>query len=149
MPNARKRDGGKRRWLTQYKRDASHALRCCRAGRLPCEHAPYLEHVLANGHMPTPAELGAMLKLTYEQREANRLWTIPPIDKTKLKALKREAHRRREERRRRRDGAMTRATYLASVKTEKPWLALGESRATYYRRKGKRETGFVTRPKPQ
>jgi hypothetical protein len=149
MPEPRKRGGRKRRWQAQYKRDLSHCARCSRAGRLPAEHAPYLEYVLANGYLPQPAELGAMLKLTYAQISANRLWTIPPIDKSKaeLKALKQEAKRRREERRRRRNGAMTRAAYLATVRSEKPWLALGMSRATYYRRKGRRETGFVARPK--
>jgi hypothetical protein len=139
MPEPRKRGGRKRRWLTQYRRDISHARRCCLAGRLPGEHEQYLAAVLANGYLPQPAELGAMLKLTYAQISANRLWTIPPIDKTKAEraALKREAKRARDERRRRRKGMRTRDAYLAIVKIGAPWLALDISRATYYRRKKK------------
>jgi hypothetical protein len=142
MPNGHKHEGGKTRWLRRYRGDITHALNCCLAGRLPREHASYLEGVLANGHMPKPAELGAVLRLTFEQREANRIFTIPPIDKTKaeLEALKREAKRKREQRRRQRNGAMSRAAYMAAVKSKQPWVALGMSRRTYYRHKAKGDT---------
>ena len=138
MPNARKHEGGKSaRWLRRYRGDITHALRCCEAGKLPREHAPYLEGVLANGYLPKREELGAAIGLTYAQREANRIYTIAPVDKTKaeLEALQREAKREREQRRRQRNGAMSREAYLAAVKSEQPWLALGISRATYFRRK--------------
>jgi hypothetical protein len=82
-----------------------------------------------------PVELGKILQVTNEERERLKLWTILPYDMTRdeLDAQRKAKKRARARERRQRQ---PRAKYLAAhaVNRTKPWLALGISRATYYRR---------------
>jgi hypothetical protein len=138
----RQRNGKSReRWLRKYVGDIRHALQCCRAGRLPPEHVPFLEGVLIDPRLPSPDELAQAVGLTFEQREANKLWTIPCVDKTvdELAALRRKKDRERKKVARRKAQARTREAYLASVSHGEPWKREGISRATWFRRRG--ETG--------
>jgi hypothetical protein len=85
-----------------------------------------------------PRTLGERLRVTAEERERLKLWTIIPFDLTaKELADQREAKKRARDRRRRRDaGSKPRTDYeAASINRAKPWLALGISRATWYRRR--------------
>ncbi len=77
-------------------------------------------------------------------RERFQLWTIGACDLTKeqRKARRKKHQRQREMARRRKAGMDERATYLASHTTsrDQPWIALGMSRASYYRRRKAGET---------
>lgn len=77
------------------------------------------------------------LHLTAADRSALKITTIGAIDAGKAARLKRrrERARQRKEQQRRAQGAKPRAEYLANVKRDKPWQALGISRATYFRRR--------------
>lgn len=81
------------------------------------------------------------MRLTEAERSALGITTIGAIDLSKSERAKRRRQRNIAAKRaaRRAKGAMTRAQYLASVKTEKPWIKAGMSRATWYRRQS-RET---------
>jgi hypothetical protein len=82
--------------------------------------------------------LGKRLRVTSEERERLRLWTITPFDVTD-KQLKeqRKAKKRARDRRRRRDaGSKPRTEYeAASLSRTRPWAALGISRRTWERRR--------------
>jgi hypothetical protein len=92
---------------------------------------------------PNRRELGERLGVTNQQRQQFRLWTIAPCDLTdqelaeQRKAKDRE--RKRRSRERQREGKATRAQWLAahSISRDKPWLLLGISRASYYRKLAK------------
>jgi len=90
------------------------------------------------------------LRLTMERRTRLRITSIGAIDvrKEDRPAYLREHHRRRKEDERRANGVKPRTEYLAAVKAKEPWVALGISRATWYRRgKPGLETGPQTRKK--
>lgn len=94
-------------------------------------------------HPDRAQELGNLLQLTAAVRDELHITTIAPCDQTpeQRAALRKERKRLRDRERRRaqRQAArrMTRAAYLAanSVSKTKPWLALGISRATWFRRR--------------
>jgi hypothetical protein len=88
--------------------------------------------------------VGKSLLLRFEERERLGVRTIRSTDKTadeiKLIRLRRKTDWQTAQRRQR--GVVSRAVYLAanSINRTKPWLALGMSKATWYRR-GKPMTG--------
>jgi hypothetical protein len=92
---------------------------------------------------PSARELGKRLRVTNQMRQQWRLWTVAPYDMTdeelaeQRRAKDRERKRRRRERQR--EGGATRAQWLAahSINRDKPWLLLGISRASYYRKLAK------------
>ena len=94
---------------------------------------------------PSARELGKRLRVTNQMRQLWRLWTIAPCDLTdqelaeQRKAKDRERKRRSRERQRQHQGKATRAQWLAahSISRDKPWLVLGISRASYYRKLAK------------
>jgi hypothetical protein len=132
-------------WRRKYRHDLRHMHRCVVFGRLPDPDGSrrnYLEAVLSSSKLPAPAEVSDELELLNAEREANRLWSIPPVDMTKaeLAEQKKRKDRERKERARRKARAETREAYLARVKgRNEPWKALGMSKATWYRRKAKTE----------
>jgi hypothetical protein len=122
-------DGFRRR----FRGDLRHALRCCEGGRLPRSKAAYLRGALEADKLPAPREVSKRIGLTFEQRESNRLFTIPPIDKTKaeIMAIRREKDRERKARTRRKAGIAARQP------SKTPWVEEGVSRASWYRRRAK------------
>jgi hypothetical protein len=97
----------------------------------------------AQGRLLRPEEIKTLLKLTQEERDREKLYTIEPIDCTKAE-LATESRRRRAERmklRRRKAGKRTRAEYRAAIASDQPWIELGISRETYYKRKRKSGLG--------
>ena len=93
-----------------------------------------------------PDQLGKVLNVTNAQREALRLWTIAPIDMTREQLAEHRKAKRSSRRKaaRLRAGHKTRQEYLAcnTIRRDRPWLALGISRPTWYRRQQReRETG--------
>jgi hypothetical protein len=86
---------------------------------------------------PMARTLGERLQVTYAERVRLQLRTIGPCDMTEAAmALIRKQKKRQQDRLRRQlGGAKSRAVYLANHRTskEQPWLALGISRATWYR----------------
>jgi hypothetical protein len=81
--------------------------------------------------------LGKMLRVTYEERCALRLTTIRCYDVSWAECVRRskEIRRRKEADKRRRNGAKSRAEYLAGAKSRRqPWVAEGISKRTWYRR---------------
>jgi hypothetical protein len=124
-------------------------------------HAPWMGHDEAEQlidqinrtpireRKPTGRKIGQRLRVTNEERELWKLWTIAPCDMTgeqlkeHRKAKKRARDRARN--RRRRQGLQRRKVYLAanSLSRTKPWEADGISRPTWYRRRGNgRETSL-------
>lgn len=91
------------------------------------------------------AAIGAMIELTAAEREECAVVLIEACDESREERLARAtAPRRAAEaaRKRARRGRQSRAEYVAqttanSAKKERPWEALGVSRATYYRTRGK------------
>jgi hypothetical protein len=83
---------------------------------------------------PTARTLGQRLNLTYAERARLFLRTIGPCDVTeKAMALMRRQKKRQQDKLRRQK--QPRAEYLAACSSQtQPWLALGISRRTYYRR---------------
>jgi hypothetical protein len=76
--------------------------------------------------------------VTDADRHRYGLWTLGAVDvsKEERETQRRERDRLRKMTRRRKDGATPRAEYEAnSLSKTKPWIALGMSRATYYRRR--------------
>ena len=127
----------------KYLGDLRHMLRCCRDGRLPPANIPYLEHVLLDERwLPKPSEVAEEVQFTYEQQQANRLYTVPAVDKTEeeLAALRRAKEARRKMRAGARRG-QTDPRPIGGVRTSdqqaKPWIAAGVSRRTWYRRQAK------------
>lgn len=88
---------------------------------------------------PTARELGERLRVTNQERERLKLWTIIPFDMTdaQLKEQRRAKDRARRQRRRRAAGSKPRKAYLAkSLSKKKPWEAQGICRRTWERRRG-------------
>jgi hypothetical protein len=86
-------------------------------------------------------KLAGRLRLTEAERRRLRICTIGAIDMTKAerKEARKLRQRQRDRVRRRARGAKPRHHYEASsISRAKPWLALGISRATWYRQR--RET---------
>jgi hypothetical protein len=80
--------------------------------------------------------LAAKLNLTDAERRKHRITTIGAVDRTKAERLADRKQRKREAARARRQarGAKPRKQYESTSATAtKPWLALGISRATWYR----------------
>jgi hypothetical protein len=81
-------------------------------------------------------DLGIDLAVTNQERERLRLWTIAPYDMSDedMRAQRRAKERNRKRRRRQ---SLPRSAYIAdSVSRQRPWLAMGISRRTWYRRRG-------------
>ena len=84
---------------------------------------------------PNAKELGERLRVTNAQRERLRLWTIAACDMTPEEAQDWRKAKERARKRQRRNRE-PRAKYEAnSINRTKPWLALGISRATWFRRR--------------
>jgi hypothetical protein len=89
-------------------------------------------------------ELGARHRLTNEQRERWKLWSLTPCDISKkdLAEQRKAKERARKRRQRLQQGRQSRAEYLATVKVStKPWEAEGVSRRTWFYRKKKAALG--------
>jgi hypothetical protein len=86
---------------------------------------------------PKARALGERLNVIYSDRERLRLRTILPCDVSDagMVLIRKKKRREREKKRRELKGAKSRAT---SITKTKPWLALGISRASWYRQQ--RET---------
>jgi hypothetical protein len=84
--------------------------------------------------MPTAKLLGRRLGVTNAERERLKLWTIAACDMTREEAREWRKAKNRENKRRLRQlrGAKLQA---ASFSRQKPWLALGLSRASWYRQR--------------
>jgi hypothetical protein len=80
--------------------------------------------------------LGKLLGLTDTQRTELKITTIGACDVTKAERMKRRRERARQRQAAKRQAAsVSRAQYLAACAAKpKPWLLLGLSRATWYRR---------------
>jgi hypothetical protein len=97
------------------------------------EHA---KRIAANPQRWKADTLAWRLWLTMERRTQLKIGSIGAIDvrKADRPAWLREYHRKRREAERRANGAKPRAEYLAgSTSAQKPWAALGMSRAKWYR----------------
>jgi hypothetical protein len=95
-----------------------------------------------------PKALGKRLRVTNEQRERWKLWTIAPCDMTDA-----QMHEQRKAKKRARDRQQRqrqpRRIYLANAKTKNPpWKVEGISRRTWYRNRAKagRDTGVRQGP---
>lgn len=136
-------------WRRRYLGDLKHLLQCCIHGRLPPRHSEYLTTILSNGHkLPPPKEVAKHVGLTNEQRERNKLWSIPPVDmtKTQLAEQRKAKDRQRKMLARRKAKTQTREAYLATIASDKPWLKEGVSRATWYRRQAALRLGSSEQP---
>lgn len=117
-----------------------------RAHRWLIEHTPWMpaperEMVIRNAgsraKLPKADTLARRLGLTFADRQRLNITTIGAIDADAeaRKWLRRERDRQRKAARRRARGARPRHEYEGnSVSRLKPWLTLGISRATWYRR---------------
>lgn len=100
-----------------------------------------IERIPARDRKVKATTLGQRLRVTSEEREYLKLWTVTPFDLTdkQLKEQRKAKKRARDRRRRRAAGSKPRTEYeAASVSRAKPWLAFGISRATWFRKR--RET---------
>jgi hypothetical protein len=91
--------------------------------------------------------IGQRFRLTNAERERYRLWTMAPVDMTAedLAEQRKAKHRARQKRYRTGKRKQTRPNYLAkSLTKNQPWLALGISRRTWYRRRDTLGTSMVT-----
>ena len=96
---------------------------------------------------PASRELGERMRLTNAERERLQIRTIKPFDMTD-KALKEQRKAKQRDRMRRMRKRQPREQYLAqftkSPEKTKPWVSMGVSRATYFRRQQhRRETECV------
>ncbi|QIG97524.1 hypothetical protein [Bradyrhizobium sp. 6(2017)] len=91
------------------------------------------EQAIAEPCMPTADKLAEQLQLDYATRMSLGITTIGAIDcdKAKRAALRRNRAADRESARRAKAGAVPHSN---SAERTKPWLALGISRRTYYRK---------------
>lgn len=95
----------------------------------------------------SPDAIGELLQITEAERREAKAWNLGTIGGSPeaRREAARERDRQRKAQKRVRDGAMTRAEYLAACSKGRPWETLGLSRATYYRRlsnsNAKGETG--------
>jgi hypothetical protein len=85
------------------------------------------------------AALGWHLRVSTFERQLCRITTIQAFDRDIIEEGREKKTRRTaaQIKRRREKGIKTREEYLANAKNPKPWVLLGVSRATYFRRKGK------------
>jgi hypothetical protein len=145
MPKQRRSRKSLEGFRRRFRGDLRHALRCCEDGRLPRRGAAYLRAALKAVKLPPPLEVSERIKLTFEQRESNKLFTIPPIDKSKeeLTAIKRQKERERKVRARRKAGVAARKS------RNEPWLAEGVSRTVWYRQRAKSGTRVSGPPEGQ
>jgi hypothetical protein len=93
---------------------------------------------------PTGRELGLRLRVTNQERELWKLWTIAPYDMTdkQMQEHRKAKERARKQRRRQRQ---PRAAYLASsLSRTKPWEIKGESRSTWERKRRKARDASVS-----
>jgi hypothetical protein len=115
----------------------------------PSEREALLARVIARPFRWSADVLAHVLGgVTDDDRQRFSLGTIGAVDvpKAEREARRRERKRERDTARRRGRGAKPRAVYEAnSVNRAKPWLALGISRATWFRR---REKERETSPRP-
>jgi hypothetical protein len=91
--------------------------------------------------------LGERMRITNEEREFLKLKTLKPFDMTdqQLKEQRRAKERARKKRARQRTGSKPRE---ASLVRQKPWIAEGISRATWFRKRTKgRETNSSAKQK--
>ena len=105
---------------------------CMLYGRLPAGLA-YIEQVLGDPlNLPKPREVAERVHFTNEQREPNKLFTIPPIDMTKAQLAKqrREKDKQRKMMARRKASAQTREIYLASSQARSARPSHGRSRGS-------------------
>lgn len=94
---------------------------------------------IASARPWTADQLAWRYRVTKEERTMLGLTTIGAIDQGKAARTKRRKERSRQRKAaiRRAQGAKPRAEYeAASLSNTKPWLALGISRRTWYRRRG-------------
>jgi len=96
---------------------------------------------------PSSRDLGERMRLTNVERERLQIRTVKPFDMTD-RALKDQRKAKQRERMRRLRKQQPRKQYLAqftkSREKTKPWVSMGVSRATYFRRQqDRRETGCV------
>jgi hypothetical protein len=100
------------------------------------EMATLIDHVVARPLKWRADKLAPRLRLTEAERRQLRICTIGCVDLTKQERelARKVRHRQTDRARRRATGAKPRAEYETnSVNRTKPWLALGISRATWYR----------------
>jgi hypothetical protein len=103
--------------------------------------------VTTNPIKVTSAWLGQALCVDSSTRDRLAIWQIGATDLDAAATKERQRQRRRErerDRKRKQRKRQPRAEYLADVKknserSTKPWLAMGISRATYYRRQSKKD----------
>jgi hypothetical protein len=135
-------------------RDIAFAMACHIARRPDAEHrlerwlglwcpwmtrdeaGSFVSRTIAKPHRLTADKLGALLRLTEEERQGLGITTIGSIEVSKEERARRrrEAGRQRDERRRRSKGAKPREDYEAKSKSRtKPWAKFGMSRASWYR----------------
>ena len=83
----------------------------------------------------TGKDLGERMRLTNAERERLRLWTIAAYDMTAEERVgwRKAKARDRMRQRREADGSRSQAN---SINRQKPWIALGISRRTWYRHRG-------------
>jgi len=83
-----------------------------------------------------PEALGHQLRLIHPDRERLKLWRINPCDMGEYGMLWWRKQKDRERKQRLLSGGQSRANYLGNHKTskEQPWVSMGISRRTYYRR---------------
>ena len=88
---------------------------------------------------PSAELLGFRQRVSNQERERLRLWTIAAYDMTAEELLEqhRAKRRNRDRQRQRKAGRLPRSAYLAkSLSSQKPWEIAGISRRTWYRQRG-------------
>lgn len=101
------------------------------------ELALLIDNAISRRKYWSAAALGRELRLTEEERRILKITTIRPYNVTKAGMVKKARFHKRasDTARRRRAGAVPRADYEGqSAARNKPWEALGISRATWHRR---------------
>lgn len=84
--------------------------------------------------------LSQRLRLTNAEREARKIWQLPPCDLSKAQLIEQRKAKDRTRKRKAR-ARKPRAAYLAnSLSQQRPWQAEGVGRATWYRRQAEVET---------
>jgi hypothetical protein len=96
-----------------------------------------INRIPINERWRNPRQLGDRLRLTHAERERLKIKTILPHDLTddELKERRKAKAKARMQKLRQKRGSRSRAEYLAAntATRNKPWLALGISRASWYR----------------
>ena len=86
----------------------------------------------------TGRTLGERLNLTKHEWERLRVWQLLPADTNdaEIASYRKERQRKKRESNRRRKGIRPRGQYLAnSLSRQRPWVAEGISKSTWYRRR--------------